>query len=180
YSILGNHDYGDYVEWPSPSAKAENLEQLTKHHAAMGWRLLMNEHVVFEKEGQKLALLGVENWSAKLRFPKHGDLHQAYAGLEGQDIPVKLLMSHDPSHWDAEIRPKYKDIRITFSGHTHGMQFGVRLPWMQWSPIRYMYKHWAGLYHHEEQFLCVNVGYGFLGYPGRRGIKPEITVMERL
>ena len=180
YSVLGNHDYGDYVEWPSAEAKAANLETLKKHHAEMGWKLMMNEHVVFERNNEKMALIGVENWSAKARFPKHGNLVRAYAGLENQDIPLKLLMSHDPSHWDAQVRPDFPDINVTFSGHTHGMQFGLRLPWMQWSPVQYMYKEWAGLYRERQQYLYVNVGYGFLGYPGRLGINPEITVMELL
>lgn len=180
YSVLGNHDYGDYIEWPSEQAKTANLEALKKHHADMGWKLMMNEHVVFEKAGGKLALLGIENWSAKARFPKHGDLAKAYSGLEQEDISFKILMSHDPSHWDAQVRPGFPDIGLTLSGHTHGMQFGLRLPWMQWSPIQYMYKEWAGLYREQNQQLYVNVGYGFLGYPGRLGVDPEITVIELL
>lgn len=176
YSTLGNHDYGDYVEWPSAAAKAENLETLKQHHAAMGWRLLMNEHVLFEREGQQIALLGVENWSNMRRFPKHGDLAKAYKGTE--QVPVKILMSHDPTHWDAQIRPQYGDIDLTLSGHTHGMQFGLRLDWMKWSPVQYVYKQWAGLYQEGQQYINVNVGYGFLGYPGRLGILPEITVIE--
>lgn len=178
YSTLGNHDYGDYVDWPSTQAKVDNLETLKKHHAEMGWKLMMNEHVVFEKEGQKIALIGVENWSNLARFPKHGDLAKAYAGLKEQNIPVKILMSHDPTHWDAQIRPLYNDIDLTLSGHTHGMQFGLRLSWMKWSPVQYVYKQWAGLYQEGKQYLNVNVGYGFLGYPGRLGILPEITVIE--
>ncbi len=178
YSTLGNHDYGDYVEWPDKAAKIANLEKLKQHHADMGWRLMMNEHVVFEKEGQKLALLGVENWSNLARFPKHGDLAKAYAGLKEQDIPVKILMSHDPTHWDAQIRKDYKDIDLTLSGHTHGMQFGIKLSWMKWSPVQYIYKQWGGMYQEGNQYINVNVGYGFLGYPGRLGILPEITVIE--
>ena len=178
YSTLGNHDYGDYVEWPSPASKAENLEQLKQHHADMGWKLMMNEHIVFEREGQKLALLGVENWSNMARFPKHGNLAKAYSGLKEQDIPVKILMSHDPTHWDAQIRKDYKDIDLTLSGHTHGMQFGIKLSWMKWSPVQYVYKQWAGMYQEGDQYINVNVGYGFLGYPGRLGILPEISVIE--
>jgi predicted MPP superfamily phosphohydrolase len=178
YSTLGNHDYGDYVDWPSSAAKVENLEKLKQHHADMGWKLMMNEHVILEKGGQKIALLGVENWSAMARFPKHGNLEMAYAGLTEQDIPVKILMSHDPTHWDAQIRPHYKDIDLTLSGHTHGMQFGIKLSWMKWSPVQYVYKQWAGLYREGDQYLNVNVGYGFLGYPGRLGILPEISVIE--
>ncbi|MFT4062165.1 MAG: metallophosphoesterase [Edaphocola sp.] len=177
YSTLGNHDYGDYVEWPSAQAKAANLEKLKRHHAAMGWRLLMNEHVLLEKNGEKIALLGVENWSGMARFPKHGDLKKAHAGIP-PDVPVKILMSHDPSHWDAQVRPLFSDIDLTLSGHTHGMQLGLRLPWMKWSPVQYAYKQWAGMYQEGHQRLNVNVGYGFLGYPGRLGILPEITVME--
>jgi predicted MPP superfamily phosphohydrolase len=146
----------------------------------MGWTLLMNEYKIFDRAGEKIALLGVENWSAKPRFPKHGDLQKAYKGLEDQHIPFKILMSHDPSHWDAQVRPDFPDIALTLSGHTHGMQFGIRLPWMQWSPIQYMYKEWAGLYSEQNQHLYVNVGYGFLGYPGRLGIEPEITLIELL
>ncbi len=178
FSTLGNHDYGDYVEWPSAAAKVDNLEKLKQHHADMGWRLMMNEHVLFEKDGQKIALLGVENWSNMARFPKHGDLAKAHSGLEAIDTPVKILMSHDPTHWDAQIRPQFPDIDLTLSGHTHGMQFGLRLPWMKWSPVQYVYKQWAGLYQEGRQFINVNVGYGFLGYPGRLGILPEITVLE--
>ncbi len=178
YSILGNHDYGDYAQWGSVEAKAENLERLKQHHAEMGWKLMMNEHRIFERNGSKIALLGIENWGAKARFPKYGSMSKAYAGLEQQDVPVKILMSHDPSHWDAEVRKTYKDIQLTLSGHTHGMQFGVLLPWMKWSPVKYVYKQWAGLYTERKQHLYVNVGYGFLGYPGRLGILPEITVLE--
>lgn len=178
YSILGNHDYGDYVTWANEDAKRKNLEDLKAHQAAMGWKLMMNEHVVFERNKEKIALLGIENWSASLRFPKHGDLKKAYSGLENQDIPVKILMSHDPSHWDAEVNKNFKDINLTLSGHTHGMQFGIRIPHFQWSPIQYMYKQWAGLYTKAKQSIYVNVGFGFLGYPGRLGILPEITVIE--
>ncbi len=178
YSTLGNHDYGDYVSWPSEAAKVANLEQLKQYHADMGWRLLMNEHVLLERAGEKIALLGVENWGAKARFPKHGRLADAYKGLENIPVAVKILMSHDPSHWDAQVRPGYRDIDLTLSGHTHGMQFGLKLPWMKWSPVQYLYKQWDGLYQEEQQYLHVNVGFGFLGYPGRLGILPEITVIE--
>ena len=176
YSVLGNHDYGDYVQWPTPAEKTANLERLKGVHAAMGWRLLMNEHTVFERGEDKIALLGIENWGAKARFPKYGKMPDAYAGTEG--IPFKILMSHDPSHWDAEVLPKYKDIDLTLSGHTHGMQFGVEIPWLKWSPVQYVYKQWAGLYEHNGQKLYVNRGFGFLGYPGRVGILPEITLFE--
>jgi len=176
YSTLGNHDYGDYAHWDSPQEKAANLEALKKVHADMGWRLMMNENKIFEKNGEKIALLGVENWGAKGNFPKYGRLDLAYKGTE--NIPFKLLMSHDPSHWDAQIRPEYGEIDLTLAGHTHGMQFGVELPHFKWSPIQYVYKQWAGLYRQGNQYLYVNRGYGFLGYPGRVGILPEITVLE--
>ena len=176
YSVLGNHDYGDYVEWSSAEAKRANLAQLKKMQADMGWRLLLNEHVVLEKEGQQIALLGVENWSAKARFPKYGRMEQAYTGTEG--VPFKILMSHDPSHWDAEVRPRYPDVALMLSGHTHGMQFGVELPGFKWSPVQYVYEQWAGLYKQAAQRLYVNRGFGFIGYPGRVGIMPEITLIE--
>jgi uncharacterized protein len=175
YSTLGNHDYGDYAKWQSPQAKVENLEQLKKIHGEMGWRLLMNEHVVMSKNDQQIALLGIENWSAKSNFPKYGSLPTAYEG--SRHIPFKILMSHDPSHWDAEVR-HYKDIHLTLSGHTHGMQFGVEIPWFKWSPVQYVYKQWAGLYEEGHQKLYVNRGFGFIGYPGRVGILPEITLIE--
>lgn len=176
YSILGNHDYGDYVRWESEEIKRANLQSLKQVHSQLGWRLLMNEHVVLERNGQQIALLGIENWSAKGNFPKYGRLNQAYAGSE--NYPFKILMSHDPSHWDGEVRKKYKDIDLMLSGHTHGMQFGVELPGFRWSPVQYMYKQWAGLYENHDQKLYVNRGFGFIGYPGRVGILPEITVIE--
>lgn len=176
YSTLGNHDYGDYVAWESEQAKRDNLEHLKKVHATLGWRLLMNEHVVLEKNGAQIALIGIENWSAKGRFPKYGRMDLAYPGAEKYDF--KILMSHDPSHWEAEVQPKYKDIDLMLSGHTHGMQFGVEIPGFKWSPVQYMYKQWAGLYEKGRQKLYVNRGYGFIGYPGRVGILPEITVIE--
>ncbi len=174
FSVLGNHDYGEYVNWESAQQKQENLEKLKQVHAQMGWRLLMNEHVVFEKNGQEIALIGIENWSAKARFPKYGDLAKAYAGAE--KYPFKILMSHDPSHWKAEICEKYRNINLTLSGHTHGMQFGVEIPGFKWSPVKYFYPEWAGLYENGQQKLYVNRGFGFIGYPGRVGILPEVTV----
>jgi uncharacterized protein len=176
FSTLGNHDYGDYVKWPSEEARNQNIEDLKKLQADMGWRLLMNEHVVLEKEGQEIALIGIENWSAKARFPKHGKMWEAYPGAE--KYPFKILMSHDPSHWDAEVRPKYGDIDLTLAGHTHGMQFGVEIPGFRWSPVKYVYDEWMGLYEKGKQKLYVNRGYGFIGYPGRVGILPEITLIE--
>ncbi len=176
FSTLGNHDYGDYRRWSSEEEKRQNLERLKQLQANMGWRLLMNEHVVLEKQGQQIALLGIENWGAKANFPKYGKLHEAYTGAE--KYPFKILMSHDPSHWDAQVRPEYSDIDLTLSGHTHGMQFGVELPGFKWSPVQYVYKQWAGLYEAEKQKLYINRGYGFIGYPGRVGILPEITLIE--
>lgn len=176
FSTLGNHDYGDYIWWETPEKKKANLLRLQQLQADMGWRLLMNEHVVLERDGQQIALIGIENWSAKARFPKHGRLDEAYAGTE--KYPFKILMSHDPSHWDAQVRPHYPDIDLALAGHTHGMQFGVEIPGLKWSPVQYVYKEWAGLYEEGRQKLYVNRGFGFIGYPGRVGILPEITVIE--
>jgi predicted MPP superfamily phosphohydrolase len=182
YSTLGNHDYGDYYPWPDrdesgySKQRAENLERLKQIHGELGWRLLMNEHVVLERDGQQIALLGIENWSAMSRFPKYGDLKKAYEG--SAHIPFKILLSHDPTHWDAQVRPEYPDIDLMLAGHTHGMQFGVEIPGVKWSPAQYFYKEWAGLYKQGVQRLYVNRGYGFLGYPGRVGILPEITLIE--
>ncbi len=177
YSTLGNHDYGDYTSWPiNGVSKEQNLINLKQVHADLGWKLMMNEHVVLEKNGDQIALIGVENWSNKARFPRHGRMDLAYPGTE--KYPFKILMSHDPSHWDAEVRPKYGDIDLTLSGHTHGMQFGVEIPGFKWSPVQYVYKEWAGLYEEANQKLYINRGFGFIGYPGRVGILPEITVIE--
>jgi predicted MPP superfamily phosphohydrolase len=176
YSTLGNHDYGDYIHWESPEAKQKNLQDLKNVHAQLGWRLLMNEHVPLKRGDAAIAVIGVENWGGNLNFPKYGDLKKAHAGTE--NYPVKLLLSHDPSHWDKQIRKEFKDIDITFSGHTHGFQMGVEIPGFKWSPSKYFYKEWAGLYTNENQHIYVNRGLGFLGYPGRIGISPEITVME--
>jgi predicted MPP superfamily phosphohydrolase len=177
YSTFGNHDYGDYISWPiNGVSKEQNLLNLAKVHADLGWRLLMNEHVAIEKNGEQIALLGIENWSNKARFPKHGRMDLAYAGTE--KYPFKILMSHDPSHWEGQVRTQYPDIDLTLSGHTHGMQFGVEIPGFHWSPVQYIYKQWAGLYQEDKQKLYVNRGFGFIGYPGRVGILPEITVIE--
>ncbi|GAC1588176.1 MAG: metallophosphoesterase [Ginsengibacter sp.] len=177
FSTLGNHDYGDYVSWPIDGiTKEQNLENVKAVHGKLGWQLLMNENVILERGNDKIAILGIENWSNKARFPKHGRMDKAYPGTE--QIPFKILMSHDPSHWDAEVRTKYKDVDLTLSGHTHGMQFGIEIPGIKWSPVQYVYKQWAGLYEEAKQKLYVNRGYGFIGYPGRVGILPEITVIE--
>ncbi|MEZ5173847.1 MAG: metallophosphoesterase [Bacteroidia bacterium] len=176
FSILGNHDYGDYIEWDSPEAKVANLDRLKEIHKEMGWDLLLNEHRILERNGAKIGLLGVENWGGALRFPRKGDIPKAKAGMP--EVPVKLMLSHDPSHWNAQITTDHKDIDVTFSGHTHGFQFGVEIPGFKWSPSQYVYKQWAGLYSEDNQHIYVNRGLGFLGYLGRVGIKPEITVIE--
>jgi predicted MPP superfamily phosphohydrolase len=176
YSILGNHDYGDYVAWPDPGAKKKNLDHLKDVHRQLGWRLLLDENVTLQKENDQIALIGIQNWSALKRFPKYGNLNKAYKGTE--NMPFKILMSHDPTHWDAEVRPKFPDIDLMLAGHTHGMQFGVEIPWLRWSPVQYVYKQWMGLYEEGAQKLYINRGYGFIGYPGRVGILPEITLLE--
>lgn len=174
FSSLGNHDYGDYHFGKEASpAKAKNLKDVIKTHELMGWDLLMNEHRRLKVNGEEIGILGIENWGMG-RFPKYGRMDLATKNTD--DLPVKLLLSHDPSHWRAEVLPKYPQIDAMFSGHTHGMQFGVRTKDFEWSPIQYIYKEWAGLYQEQNQQLYVNVGYGFLGYPGRVGILPEITI----
>ena len=174
YSSLGNHDYGDYhFGRESTPAKVKNLQDMITTHKNMGWDLLMNENRRLKVGGEEIGILGIENWGMG-RFPKYGKMELAHQNT--QDLPVKLLLSHDPSHWRGEVLEKYKDIDAMFSGHTHGMQFGVRLKEFQWSPVQYLYKEWAGLYREQQQQLYVNVGYGFLGYPGRVGILPEITI----
>jgi len=176
YSCLGNHDYGDYRSWPSQEAKAANLARLKDLHAEMGWKLLMNEHVSIERDGQRIAVLGIENWGAKANFPKYGRLEDAWRGTD--PYPFKILLSHDPSHWEAQVLREYPDVDLMLSGHTHGMQFGVEIPGFRWSPVQYVYRQWAGLYRQGKQHLYVNRGFGFLGYPGRVGILPEITLLE--
>jgi len=176
YSTLGNHDYGDYVSWESEEAKKDNLNKLKAIHGQMGWKLMMNEHVVFNRNGEEIALLGIENWGAKGRFPKYGSMANAHKGAE--KYPFKILMSHDPSHWDAEVKIKYPDVDLMLAGHTHGMQFGIENPYFKWSPVQWMYHQWAGLYEDKKQKLYINRGFGFIGYPGRVGILPEITVIE--
>ena len=175
FSTLGNHDYGNYRSWPNEKAKAQNLRDMHYAHKLLGWNLLNNENQVIEMGHEKLAILGVENWGTG-RFPKYGELAKAYSGTE--DAAVRLLLSHDPSHWDAQVRPNFKDIDIMFAGHTHGFQFGIETNNFRWSPSQYMYKQWADLYEKENQYLYVNRGFGFLGFPGRIGIEPEITIFE--
>jgi len=178
FSILGNHDYGDYVPWPSEEEKINDLKDLKLHHKELGWQLLLNEHKILSWKGESFALIGVENWSAKAHFPKYGDLRKAMSGLENVNLPLKILMSHDPSHWDAEIRDQFPDVALTLSGHTHGMQFGIDIPGFKWSPVQYVYKQWADLYREKNQYLYVNRGFGFIGYQGRLGVLPEITLIE--
>lgn len=175
YSIFGNHDYGDYASWKTPEEKVANIEELKQVHKALGWNLLLDQNVTIEKNGESIGLIGVENISAK-GFHSYGDLSVAFQGIES--VPFKILMSHDPSHWDAEVTKQYQDIDLTLSGHTHGFQFGIEIPWLKWSPAKFMYKQWAGLYQKENQYIYVNRGFGFLGYPGRIGILPEITLLE--
>lgn len=176
YSTLGNHDYGDYKFGRGPSAaKAKNLKDVIKTHELMGWDLLMNENRKLKVDGEEIAILGIENWGMG-RFPRYGRMDLAVKNTD--DIPVKLLLSHDPSHWRGQILGNYPQIDAMFSGHTHGMQFGVITEDFQWSPVQYIYKEWAGLYQEQQQQLYVNVGFGFLGYPGRVGILPEITIFE--
>ena len=178
YSILGNHDYGDYRPWESKKAKQENLEKLYRAHQQLGWRLLLNEHAIIEASEAQFALLGVHYWGNIGRFEDQpndtdrGDIKKAKESL--QEDMMKILLSHDPSHFDAEVL-NHKDIELTLSGHTHGAQFGVENRWLRWSPSQYFYPKWAGLYKVKDQFLYVNRGFGFLGYPGRVGILPEVT-----
>jgi hypothetical protein len=176
YSVLGNHDYGDYYFGRGPStAKSKNLADVKQTHKNMGWNLLLNEHRSIKVAGEEIGILGIENWGAG-RFAKYGRMDLTVQNTD--HYPVKLLLSHDPSHWRAQVLENYPQVDAMFSGHTHGMQFGVRTKEFQWSPVEYIYKEWAGLYHEKDQQLYVNVGYGFLGYPGRVGILPEITIFE--
>ncbi|MDO7853562.1 metallophosphoesterase [Hymenobacter convexus] len=177
FSSLGNHDYGDYVaEFRDDRALwRQNLERLMQNHAKMGWTLLNDTTHFIERGGDKIAIVGIQNSSSHLNFHTYGNLPKAHAA--SGDAPFKILLSHDPSYWESHIL-KYPDIDLTLSGHTHGMQFGLNLPFLKWSPVQYAYKQWAGLYEQGRQKLYVNVGLGFLGYPGRVGFLPEITVFE--
>ena len=178
YSVTGNHDYGNYRQWRSPAAKKKNLDDMFAAHKQMGYDLLMNEHRMVEAGGEKIAIIGVENWGIgpPLRFPKYGKLKDAHANTD--DAAVKILLSHDPTHWDAQIRPEFPDIDLTFSGHTHGYQLGVSIGSFSWSPAKYRFKQWAGLYQEGNQYLYVNRGFGCIGYPGRIGMPPELTIIE--
>ncbi len=175
YSVTGNHDYGDYKSWTTREEKEQNFCDLVNAHKQMGFHILMNENKIIEQGGDKLAILGIENWGGG-RFAKYGKLNQAHQHTG--EAAVKLLLSHDPSHWDAQVRPEYPDIDMAFAGHTHGFQFGVELGDFKWSPSQYAYKQWAGLYQEGQQYLYVNRGFGYLGYPGRLGMPPELTIVE--
>ena len=172
FSILGNHDYSDYATWDDPRAKAANLDRLKAIHAEMGFRLMLDEHMPLERDGARIGLLGVQNWGK--RFQQYGDLGKTMRGTEA--FPYRILMSHDPTHWDEQVLGT--GIDLTLSGHTHGAQLGVTLGHTTYSPAQWVYKHWAGLYADGEQQLYVNRGFGFIGFPGRVGMPPEITVLE--
>ncbi len=175
YSVLGNHDYGEYIEWPSQQEKLENFEAIKNLHGQIGFDLLLNEHKFIQKGNDRMALVGVENWGMK--FKQAGDLKMASENLSAQDF--KIVMSHDPSHWEYEIKNNPKHFQLTFSGHTHGLQFGIEIPgFFKWSPVQYIYKQWAGLYENLGRYVYVNRGFGFHAYPGRVGIWPEITVIR--
>ena len=176
FATMGNHDYGEYVPNFTPKDLPINKAKIQKVHDNLGWRLLMNEHEIIEKEGAQLAVVGIENWGAKMHFKKYGDMSKAISGVDA-NIPT-LLLSHDPSHWRGEILQDYPQVDAMFSGHTHGMQFGIETGGFKWSPIKYVYPEWAGLYKEGGQQLYVNRGFGYLGFPGRFGIWPEITVFE--
>lgn len=176
YSVLGNHDYGDYVHWDNEIDQERNLQKLKLLQKEMGWDLLLNENRIFERNEQRIALVGVENWGEN-GFKQAGDLEKASEGLSEKDF--KILLSHDPSHWQSKVKEDPKNFQLTLSGHTHGMQFGIEIPgFIRWSPIKYRYKNWAGIYEEFGRYINVNRGFGFLGYPGRVGIWPEITVIQ--
>jgi predicted MPP superfamily phosphohydrolase len=175
YSVLGNHDYGEYITWPSEAAKEENFQNIKNLYGQIDFKLMLNEHTLIEKGTDKIALVGVENWGHN--FKKVGDINLASANLTKEDF--KILMSHDPSHWDYEVKNHEKNFHLTLSGHTHGMQFGIEIPGViKWSPIQYIYKQWAGLYENMGRYIYINRGFGFHAYSGRVGIMPEITVIE--
>lgn len=175
YSVLGNHDYGNYIWWPSEESKRRNLDDMLAVHRQMGYDLLMNEHRFLELNKEKIAIIGIENWGTG-RFPKYGKLDVAHQGTD--EAAVRLLLSHDPSHWDAQVRPLYPDIDVMFAGHTHGFQMGIEVGDFRWSPAQYTYKQWADLYREGNQHLYVNRGFGCIGYLGRIGMPPELTVIE--
>ncbi|ALL05042.1 phosphohydrolase [Pedobacter sp. PACM 27299] len=174
FSILGNHDYGDYIKWENETEKQTNLQSLKRHHAEMGYRLLLDEHVRIEKNGQHIILAGVENWG--IGFGERGDLKKSLQDVNPDDF--KVLLSHDPTHWESEVKNWPSKIQLTLSGHTHGMQFGIEAFGIKWSPVKYRYAHWAGITSANGRYLNINRGFGFLGFSGRVGIWPEITVIE--
>jgi uncharacterized protein len=175
FSVLGNHDYGEYVDWQSNEEKEQNFKEIKNLYGQIGFNLLLNENVKIRKGNDEIALVGVENWGVK--FKKAGDLNKAAANLNKEDF--KILMSHDPSHWEMEVKNHPKNFHLTLSGHTHGFQFGIEIPgWFKWSPVEYVYKQWAGLYENMGRYIYVNRGLGFHAYPGRVGIMPEITVIQ--
>lgn len=174
FSILGNHDYGDYIKWESESEKSANLQQLKKYHQELGFRLLLDEHVTLHKGTEQIILAGVENWG--IGFGERGDLNKAMIDVKPNDF--KILLSHDPTHWDEEVKKLPSKIHLTLSGHTHGMQFGIEAFGIKWSPVKYRYAHWAGIASENGRYLNINRGFGFLGFSGRIGIWPEITVIE--
>jgi predicted MPP superfamily phosphohydrolase len=176
FSVLGNHDYGDYVRWNSKEEKLKNLDKLKKIQSEMGWNLLLNENFYINRKNQKIAIVGVENWGEN-GFKQAGDLDVACKNINNSDF--KVLLSHDPSHWKSRVKDDDRNFQLTLSGHTHGMQFGIEIPgWIKWSPVKYRYENWAGIYEEKGRFINVNRGFGFLGYPGRVGIWPEITVIK--
>ncbi len=175
FSVLGNHDYGEYVDWKTEADKAKNFQNIKSLYGKIGFNLMLNEHTYIQKGEEKIALVGVENWGVK--FKKAGDLNKASEGLSKEEF--KIIMSHDPSHWDAEVKNHAKDFHLMLSGHTHGLQFGIEIPgFFKWSPAQYVYNQWAGLYEKAGKYIYVNRGFGFHAYPGRVGIMPEITVIE--
>jgi len=169
YSVLGNHDYGDYVKWPTMDAKAQNMDKLLRNQNKMGFEILLNSHTRIHKDGQSIVLAGVENWGSRRGFAKYGDLPKALEGVSSNEFTI--LLSHDPSHWEEETLSHEKNIHLTLSGHTHGMQFGVEIPGIKWSPSKYIYPRWAGLYAENNRHLYVNRGFGFIGYPGESYLK---------
>lgn len=175
YSVLGNHDYGEYVTWPNEAAKDANFKAIKGIHEKIDFKLLLNESNYLEKDGERIAIVGVENWGQ--RFKKAGDLNKAISSISSTDF--KILLSHDPSHWEYEVKSHKEHFHLTLSGHTHGLQFGIEIPGVfKWSPVQYVYKQWAGIYEEASQYINVNRGFGFHAYPGRVGIWPEITVIE--
>ncbi len=174
YAILGNHDYGDYSKWDSKAEKQENFEAIKQFYKSIDVKLLLNEAEIISESNEQITFIGVENWG-KPPFKQYGDLRKAIDGVK--TIPFKILLSHDPTHWAEEVIDK-TDIALTLAGHTHGMQAAFQYKNLQWSPIKYKFKHWAGLYKHNQQYLYVNRGLGWLGFPARIGMRPEITLIE--